>query len=176
MRKKKSGHQIFTVLSLCVVVLLMGSFFAAQSYSVALDGINIKKAEQNSTWSVELDADSYKETSIPTIDHKVLANTVINTIRLSNPGEATEYSFEISNKGNMDAALKSLVVDGINNDHLAVTIRFNGKEYNHEEEYVLEAEKTGIVSVKVEYKALGEEEYYEPIEAQLYTTFEFTNK
>ena len=45
--KNSVKSQIITVTSLCLIVLLMGIFFAAQSYSTAIDAVSFNKGNVN---------------------------------------------------------------------------------------------------------------------------------
>ena len=173
--KNSVKSQIITVTSLCLIVLLMGIFFAAQSYSTAIDAVSFNKGNVNeSLWKVAINKDSYKETegSIPSTYTNVLSNSVINNVTLNNPSDFIEYTFMIENTGNIDAVLKNITIEGLN-ENVNTTIKVNTEDYDPSNEVYLEANSKNYVTVRVEYK---ETDYITPQELQLFTTVDIAQK
>lgn len=167
--------QVITVTSLCLVVLLMGIFFASQSYSAAVDAISINKMEtKESIWKINLDESSYKETegSNPSTYTKILSNVVINNVTLNNSNEFYEYTIALENIGNIPAVLKNINIDGLN-ENITTTIKVNTETYDNTKELKIEENCKYYVTIRVEYK---EVEYPEPQDLKLVTTFELEQK
>jgi len=173
--KNSVKSQIITVTSLCLIVLLMGIFFAAQSYSTAIDAVSLNKGNVNeSLWEVAINKDSYKETegSIPSTYTNVLSNSIINNVTLNNPSDFIEYTFMIENTGNIDAVLNNINIEGLN-ENVNTTIKVNAEDYDPSKKISLEANSKNYVTVRVEYK---ETEYITPQELKLFTTVDITQK
>ena len=171
------SSRIITVTSLCLVVLLMGVFFATQSYSAAVDAIKINKnnkVEEN-VWNVKIAENSYKEGegTVASTSHKIISNTVINEVTLTNPGEYIEYTFMIENKGNVDALLKRIQIEGLNSN-LQASIKLNTEAFNSQKENVLGANTQSYITVKVLFKETEEE--VEPQVLKLVTTVDLEQK
>ena len=173
--KNTVTSRIITVTSLCLVVLLMGVFFAAQSYSTAIAAVSINKQEpvEESKWDIGIVSNFYNETagSIPS-EHKVLSNVVLNKATLNNPGEFIEYTFKIDNNGNMDGVLKNILVEGTN-EKVSTTIKINSENYDKNKERVLSANSENYVTIRVEYLPT---EIIEPVELNLVTTVQINQK
>ena len=169
------ASRIVTVTSLCLVVLLMGVFFAAQSYSTAIAAVSINKQEpvEEKKWDICIVGNFYKETegSIPS-EHKILSNVVLNKVTLNNPGEFIEYTFKIDNNGNMDGVLKNILVEGTN-EKVSTTIKVNSEDYDKSKEKVLSANSENYVTVRIDYLP---NEQIVPVELNLVTTVQINQK
>ena len=166
--------QIITVTSLCLIVVLMGVFFVTQSYSAAIDAININKNNvEEQVWKVGINKDSYKETegSNPATSTSISSNAVISSVTLNNPGEFNEYTIAVENNGNMEAVLKNINIDGLN-DRVTATIKVNAEEYQNNE-VVLAPNSKNYLTIRVTY---NENEMVEPLWLKLVTTFEIEQK
>lgn len=163
--------RIITVTSLCLIVLLMGIFFASQSYSVAVDAVKINKGNiEEERWEILVDSYKESEGSIQSTSNKVLSNVVINEFTL-NPQEYIEYTVMLENKGNIDALLKNISIEGLN-DSVNTTIKINAEEYDPSKEINLVANSKNYVTIRVEAK----EENVEPSEYRLVTAFDIVQK
>ncbi len=173
--KNNIKSQIITVTSLCLIVLLMGIVFASQSYSTAIDAISLNKGNvSENTWEVSINKDSYKETegSIPSIYTNIFSNSIVNNVTLNNPSEFLEYTFMINNTGSIDAILKNITIEGLN-ENIATTIKVNTEDYDPSSEITLEANSKNYITIRVEYK---ETEYVTPQELKLFTTLDIVQK
>ncbi|MBQ4031426.1 MAG: hypothetical protein II625_06695 [Bacilli bacterium] len=163
--------RIITVTSLCLIVLLMGIFFASQSYSVAVDAVKINKGNNvEEKWEMVLDSYKESEGSVQSTSNKVLSNVVINEFTL-NSQEYIEYTVMLENKGNMDALLKNVSLDGID-ENVNTTIKVNAEAYDPSTEITLGANSKNYVTIRVEAK----EENIEPLEYRLVTAFDIVQK
>ncbi len=173
--KKDTKSRIITVTSLCMIVLLMGIVFAAQSYSTAIDAVKLNKGNASeSVWEVSINKDSYKETegSIPSTYTNIISNSLVNNVTLNNPSEFLEYTFMIENTGSIDATLKNITIEGLN-ENIATTIKINAEDYDPSSEVSLEANSKNYITIRVEYK---ETEYVTPQELKLFTTVDIVQK
>ena len=164
--------RIITITSLCLIVLLMGIFFASQSYSAAIDAVSLNKGKiEEERW--EIVVDSYKETEgSVSSNNKILSNVVINETTLNNPGEFIEYTVMVENKGNMEASLKGINLEGIS-EEVTTTIKVNAEVYDPSKELTLEPGSKNYVTVRVEYK---ETENVVPLELKLIAAFDIVQK
>lgn len=149
--KSTLQSRIITVTSLCLVVLLMGIFFAAQSYSTAVAAVTINKNQvEESKWDIGFSKEYYKEQegSIPSVTHQILPNVATTSVTLNKPHDFIEYVLLVENKGNMDAIISKINVLGINNN-VNCTFKVNNEEYKQN---VIKGNEKAYITVRVEYK------------------------
>jgi hypothetical protein len=176
---KKIKSQFLTTASLCLVVVLMGIFFASVSYSAAVDATkNIGKT--NSKWDVNIDELSYEETigSVQASKHTISATTSTSEVTLSNPGEFYEYSIRIDNDGSLNAILRGINIEGISENqkqYLNYSVAYKDEKYTERTrdlDISLNSKQSANVIVRVEYKEL-EGLPVVPQTFNIVTTFEY---
>ena len=163
--------QIITVTSLCLVVLLMGIFFASQSYSVAVDAVTIKnKNNEESKWNLKIDSNYYKEdeAGLASPYHRVTPSVVVTDVNFANANEYIEYTFLVENSGNMPATIDKVNIIGLT-ETVEKTIKLNGEVLDLTQENVINAGEQAYVTVRVTTK----ENAVLPLHLKLITTVEY---
>jgi len=170
--KSTVKSQIITVTSLCLIVLLMGIFFASQSYSTAVEAVKINKNPIESKWDLKFSHDYYKELegSKQSTYHRIHDNVAVVDTLLNAPHEYIEYVIMIENKGNMDAVLNRINVEGLN-QKVECTMKLNNEVFDTTKENVIKANEKAYITVRVEYKETTEQVM--PISLRLITSVEY---
>ena len=178
---KKAKNQILTAASLCLIVILMGIYFASVSYSAA---VNVTKyiGKTNTKWDVNIDELSYEETigSIQASSHTISATTSSTEVTLSKPGDFYEYSIKIDNDGSLNAVLRGINIEGIKENqkaYLNYSVAYNEEKYTERTrdlEIPLTAKQSTNVIIRVEYKEIDQSVLpLVPQTVNLTTTFEY---
>ena len=156
---KNTKRQIVTIACLCLIMLLMGVYFASVSYSAAVDATKFF-GKMNSKWDVNIDELSYNETigSVQAERHTISATTSTSEVTLTKPGEFYEYTIKIDNDGSLNAALRSINIEGLNEqqkNYLSLTVTYGEEKFTERAKdlnVLLSPKQSTNVIVRVEYK------------------------
>lgn len=176
---KKSKNQFLTAASLCLIVILMGIFFASVSYSAAID-VTKYIGKTTSKWDVNIDELSYEETvgSTQASKHTISATTSTSEVTLAGPGAFYEYSIRIDNDGSINSVLRGINIEGISEEqkqYLNYSVSYKEEKYTERTRDLsipLNAKQSTNVIVRVEYKEV-EGLPVVPQTFTLITTFEY---
>jgi hypothetical protein len=118
----------------------------------------------NSKWDVNIDELSYEETigSVPAEHHSISATTSTSEVTLAKPGDFYEYTVKIDNDGSLNAALRSINIEGISEyqkNYLNLTVTYGEEKFTERTKdlnVLLNPNQSINVIVRVEYKEIDQ--------------------
>ncbi len=133
---KSRINQIIIISSLCLVVISMGLFLTAGSYSRALKLVNnYETTKVTKDLNVLLKENTYLESNGSiSANQKSFSNTTAKYNISLNPGEFYEFTIAVENQGTIDAKLISIKSIGLNEEQqklLKYTIYYGNQYYSN---------------------------------------------
>lgn len=131
---KSRINQLLIITTLCLVVISMGLFLTAGSYSRAVKLVNDSNNQQvNKTFNIVLKENTYIESSGSVKANKVsFSNTKSNYNISLNPGQFYEFTIAVENQGTIDAKLTKITSTGLTKEqeqNLKYTIYYGNNYY-----------------------------------------------
>lgn len=129
--EKKISYSGLTITLLAVAIVIMSVGFAAFSANLNINGT---AQVSSSSWRVEFDESTYKETEgsvSPTSDPTINTTSMTYQVTLAKPTDFYEFTIDVKNLGTFDAQLKSITMTDISEhaNYLKYTVTYGGTEY-----------------------------------------------
>ena len=149
-RRFNSRQRNYIIVGLCMILVIMGVGYAAFSSQLKISGTS----NITSNWSVKItDIKSKIVSGTPTNASEPAHTDTTATFKttLTSPGDTMQYDVTVSNEGDIDAKLDKITIPESTNP--AIGFEVSGIE----EESLLEAKQTAILTVIVKYNDVTEQ-------------------
>lgn len=178
---KSKINQLIVISAFCLVVITMGLYITAGSYSNALKLANNTNTEKiEPTLDVALKENTYLE-SIGSVEssNKSFNKTTANYTISLNPGEYYEFTIAVANQGTLDAKLTSIKSTGFTKEQeqaVNYTVYYGNSFYPNTIEDLnigLGKNATDYLRIRVEYPVIEGTTQSPLTDINLSTTLEF---
>ena len=149
-RRFNRTQRNYIIAGLCMILVIMGVGYAAFSSQLKISGTS----NITSNWSVKItDIQSKVVNGTPTNASAPTHTDTTATFRttLTSPGDTMQYDVTVSNEGDIDAKLDKITIPESTNPAIGFEVK------GIEEESLLEAKQTAILTVIVKYNDVTEQ-------------------
>lgn len=179
---KSKINQIIVISALCLVVISMGLFLTAGSYSRALKIVNDSNSNQvEKTFNILLKENTYLESNGSiSPNQKSFTKTTANYNISINPGQYYEFTIAVENQGTIDAKLTSIKSTGLTDEQeqlLKYTVYYSNEYYSRNIDNLnigLGTNAVDYLRIRVEYPLIAGTNQPSLNNLNLSTTLEYT--